>query len=76
MALAASLLSDHAVHLGNQTSPRAWEFPEIWTQEERAKFVKEFHDWNGSPENFDLGALHLPDGGVAAFLAYKLMGAK
>ena len=38
----------------------------------RQQFVKEFHEWNGDPENFDKDWLHLGDSTIMSFLAYKL----
>jgi len=43
-----------------------------WTIEEREKFVKEYHDYNGDPEEFDRGYLHLPDFAIMNYLAHKL----
>ena len=43
-----------------------------WTIEERQKFVKEYHDWNGDPEEYDTKFLHLPDFAIMSFLAHKL----
>lgn len=43
-----------------------------WTIEERIKFVKEYHEWNGDPEIFDETFLHLPDFAIMGFLSYKL----
>lgn len=45
-----------------------------WTHEERCGFVKEYHDWNGDPEEYDESYLHLPDFAIMDFLAYKLKG--
>ncbi len=45
---------------------------EGWTLEERQQFVKEFHDWNGDPEEYDPEFLHLHDYAIMSFLAYKL----
>ena len=45
---------------------------EGWTLEERQHFVKEFHEWNGDPENFAKDWLHLEDSTIMSFLAYKL----
>ncbi len=45
---------------------------EGWTKEERQQFVKEFHDWNGDPDEYDPNFLHLGDSTIMAFLAYKL----
>lgn len=43
-----------------------------WTLEERQTFVKEFHDWNGDPEEYLPTHLHLPDYAIMDFLAHKL----
>lgn len=43
-----------------------------WTAEEREQFVKEFHEYNGDPEEFDPKHLHLPDFALMAFLAHKI----
>ena len=39
-----------------------------WTVEERHKFVRKYHTWNGDPEEFDPNDLHLPDYAIVAFL--------
>jgi len=43
-----------------------------WTPEERKQFVKEYHEWNGDPEEYDENFLYLPDFAIMDFLAYKL----
>ena len=45
---------------------------ENWTVEERRKFVKDYHDWNGDPEDYDEEELHLPDFAIISFLSYRL----
>lgn len=45
---------------------------EGWSIEERQQFVKEFHEWNGDPEEFDPNFLHLGDDIIMSFLAHKL----
>ena len=50
-----------------------WNFPIHWSEDEKATFVKEFHEWNGDPENFDVNHLVVPDFGVAAFLSSKML---
>ena len=45
---------------------------EGWSLEERQQFIKEFHEWNGDPENFDKDWLHLGDSTIMSFLAHKL----
>jgi len=49
-----------------------WEFPDDWTEQERHDFVKEYHDYNGDPEEFNPKFLRLHDYAVMAFLARKL----
>lgn len=71
MLLAASLLNDYSDALGNRGC-NDWEFPADWTQQERIAFVREYHEWNGDPEEFSAAFLHLPDFAVAAFLSYKI----
>lgn len=43
-----------------------------WTTEERKQFVKEYHKWNGDPEEYDENFLHLQDFAIMNFLADKL----
>ncbi len=43
-----------------------------WTTEERKQFVKEYHEWNGDPEEYNENFLHLPDFAIMNFLADKL----
>ncbi len=62
------LLSDI---LGNRCC-NDFDFPESWSKEEVIKFVKDYHDWNGDPEEFSEEYLHLPDFGVVSLLAERL----
>ena len=39
---------------------------------ERRLFIKDYHDWNGDPEEFDPEYLELPDFAVVGFLAHRL----
>jgi len=43
-----------------------------WTAGERKVFVKDYHDWNGDPEEYDENHLHLMDFSIMDFLAHKL----
>ena len=43
-----------------------------WTLEERKKFVKKYHEYNGDPEEYDENFLHLPDFALMGYLADKL----
>ena len=49
-----------------------WDFPADWTNEEKIKFVKEFHNYNGDPEEFDEEFLHMADFSVLGLLKKKL----
>lgn len=40
--------------------------------DERTKFVKEYHVWNGDPDEFDPKFLELPDFAIARFMADRL----
>lgn len=44
-----------------------------WTDKQRQKFVKEYHEYNGDPEEYDPDFLNLPDFAVMDLLAYKLL---
>lgn len=72
LLLAAQLLNEASDHYANH-SCNDWKFPIDWTHEERVKFVKEFHEFNGDPNEFDETFLRLPDYAVMAFLASKLV---
>jgi hypothetical protein len=43
-----------------------------WSTEERLRFIREFHEWNGDIKEFDENFLHLGDSTIMSFLAYKL----
>ena len=43
-----------------------------WTTEERQDFVKQFHEWNGDPEEYNETHLRLPDFCLMDILAAKL----
>ena len=45
---------------------------EGWTLDERKQFVKDFWEWNGSPQDYDEKCLHLQDHAIMSFLAFKL----
>lgn len=44
-----------------------------WTIGQRRKFMKEFHYWNGDPEEYDKDSLDLPDFCLMSFLSAKLV---
>ena len=43
-----------------------------WTIRQRQEFVKEFHKWNGDPEEYDENFMHIPDYALMDFMAHKL----
>jgi len=53
----------------NDVEEEVWQ---EWTLEERKKFIKDYHEWNGDPEDYDDEELHLPDFAVMSFLSSKL----
>lgn len=72
-SLAAKLLKMADEEFGNHGCNDVDEsFWDGWTKEERQEFVKEFHEWNGDPEEYDPNFLHLPDFCLMGFLAAKL----
>lgn len=48
-------------------------FYEGWTIEERIQLVKEFHEYNGDPEEFNENFLYLGDDILMSFFAHKLL---
>ena len=69
--LSAKLLKDAAIEYATHGC-NDWEFPPDWTEEEKVKLMKEYHDWNGDPHEFSSKLLYLPDYAVMSFLAHKL----
>ena len=73
LALAAKMLelaSDQFSNHGcNDVDENVYD---TWTLEERQRFVKEFHEWNGDPEEYEETFLHLGDSTIMSFLAAKL----
>ena len=70
--LAAQMLNDYCDSLSDNCC-NDWEYPEDWTLEEKQQFNKDFHDWNGDPEEYDSEFLSIPDFSVAGFLAAQLV---
>ncbi|WP_396180215.1 hypothetical protein [Flavobacterium sp.] len=70
--LASVMLDKYSIVLASNVC-NDWHYPENWTEQEKAEFCKGYHDWNGDPEEFDLDNLHLPDFGVAAYLAHLMV---
>lgn len=67
---AADLFSNHGC---NDLPDNFWDG---WTKEEIIQFDKEFHEWNGDPENHDpKRAGIIGDDAVMSFMADKLLNA-
>lgn len=49
-----------------------FNFPDSWTEEEKEVFVRDFHVWNGDPEEFDKDNWYISNFCVAMFLSEKL----
>jgi len=54
----------------NDVEEKVWN---NWSIEERKGFVKEYHNWNGDPEEYDEKYLHIPDFAIISFLRSKLL---
>ena len=68
----ASVMLDLLSHILSNRSCNDFDFPESWSKSDILNFVKEYHEWNGDPEEFDEEYLHLPDFCVASLLSVKL----
>lgn len=64
--LASVMLKDYSNALGNRCC-NYFEFPRDLSEYQKIDFVKEFHIWNGDPEEFDPEYLFMPDYAVASF---------
>lgn len=71
MHLAATLLQLAGEHYSNHGC-NDWDFPADWTMDEQRAFVREYHEYNGDPQEYDPHFLHLSDSAVMGFLAHKL----
>lgn len=69
--LVQNFLKKYAEKLVNECS-YDWCLPESWSVYEKEQFVKHFHAWNGTPEEYNPTKLVLPNFAVASFLAYKI----
>lgn len=49
-----------------------FDFPDDWTEQEKADLIQRYHRWNGDPENFSPKHLFLPDYAIMRFLAIEL----
>jgi hypothetical protein len=66
LKLAAEEFGNHGC---NDVSESVWDG---WSVEERQKFVKEYYEYNGDPEEYNPKYLHIPDYAIMSFLAFKL----
>lgn len=49
-----------------------WDFPENWAPFDRQKFVREYHAWNGNPEEYNPQHLRLMDFQAVSFLRQRM----
>ncbi len=66
MQLASEEFGDHGC---NDLDDKLFE---KWSKEEIQQLTKEYHDFNGDPEEYNPNHLYLPDFAVMAYLANKL----
>ncbi len=69
--LAAKMINDYSDKLSNNGC-NDWDFQKDWSEQEKRTFIREYHDWNGDPEEYDQNSLFIQNDSVAAFLASKL----
>jgi hypothetical protein len=69
---AAGFLRRYSTYLGSRDCNDFDLALMIPNKYERRQFVKDCHEWNGDPEEFDPEDLSLPDYAVVGFLAHKL----
>lgn len=61
-SLAANLLNIASDEFGNHgCNDVSEQVFKDWSLNERQKFVKEFHEWNGDPDEYNENFLHIPD---------------
>lgn len=66
LELAAGEFSNHGCNDVDE------DFFEGWTKDQRQEFCKEWHEWNGDPDEYDPEWLSLPDYAIMDFLASKI----
>lgn len=71
MEMAISMLDGYSDYLSVQVC-NDYEFPSNWSDEEKTKFTKDYHEWNGDPEEYKYGDILNCDFAAALFLAFKL----
>lgn len=69
--LAAEILDQVADEYSNHGC-NDWDFPEEWTAEEKIKFVREFHEFDDSLDEFNPAHLGMADYWVMKLLAHKI----
>jgi hypothetical protein len=76
LKLAAHFLQEardeFANHGCNDVPESVWK---DWTIEERQRFIKEYHEYNGDTEEYNPSNLHVEDWAIMAFLSHKLNNA-
>jgi hypothetical protein len=70
MKLAASFLDDYSDRLGNDGC-NDWDWPTDWTREQCDEFLRNYHAFNGDPEEYTSGG-RLPNFAAVAYLAHLL----
>lgn len=68
----AIILLDNAVIGSNNDLPDSDLLFKDFKVSERIQFVKEFHEWNGDPEEFDEQFLYLDNNSILEFLINKI----
>lgn len=71
MEIVVNMLENYSDYLGSRGC-NDFEWPCNWSDEEKTKFTKEFHDFNGDPEEYEEGDILNADFCVVGFLAFKL----
>ncbi len=71
LRLAADFLRELADRMSNDRC-NDWEYPEDWSGDERREFVRQYHEFNGDPEEFDPTRTRLANFCAVALLAHKL----
>lgn len=69
--LISEMLADYSRRL-SRDGCNDWDFPKDWTIKEKQLFLKQYHAWNGDPEEYDPKRLHIRNSSVAAFLSYRV----
>jgi hypothetical protein len=71
ISILLDLASDEfATHGCNDLDDAFWAG---WTKEERQELMKDFHKYNGDPENYDPEFLHVGDSSLMGYFSKKLL---